>query len=36
MATYQRLIPGMSSQAAHDFENMLHPATTANRRRKRR
>ncbi len=36
MATYQHLIPGMSSQAAHDFANMLHPTKPATRRRKRR
>jgi integrase len=36
MATYQHLIPGMSSQAATDFANMLHPNKPATRRRKRR
>lgn len=30
MATYQHLIPGMSSQATTDFANMLHPNKPAD------
>jgi integrase len=36
MASYQHLIPGMSSQAALDFANLLHPDKPPTRQQRRR